>query len=194
MAQVDGVGGGGGGVGRCRGRGGARVLARWGGACGLLGRAGLAVPSDVPGWVCGLDCHAADGVLRQLVLLAQAGDREALLAVLACLRPGLLALAKRAGVALDDVLGEAAVVVLEFPATRRQRVRSAQGAPGRRPIVRGSRCWLPVLLELDELGRAGCRDFARSANLACSGSTAGSGPGSSSCRWRSRVRRCGEGR
>jgi hypothetical protein len=64
----------------------------------------------------------ADVVLRSLVGHAQGGDELASLVVLACLRPGLLSLARRADLRIDDVVAEAAVVVLEARLDGRRRV------------------------------------------------------------------------
>jgi hypothetical protein len=98
------------------------LLVSWGEACPLIADAGLRGPSDVPGWVWTLAPEVADEVLRALVGLAQRGDELAGLVVLVCLRPGVRALAGQGGLAVDELVSELAVVVLEFPLGRRRSV------------------------------------------------------------------------
>jgi DNA-directed RNA polymerase specialized sigma24 family protein len=69
-----------------------------------------------------LSPHEADAVLRRLVSLAQAGDQTAALTVIACLRPGLCSLAGGLKVGMDEIVSEAALVLLRFSRTRRQRI------------------------------------------------------------------------
>jgi DNA-directed RNA polymerase specialized sigma24 family protein len=91
--------------------------------CSLFGRAEVvAVPADVPAWVWTLSPHEADAVLRRLVSLAQAGDQTAALTVIGCLRPGLCSLAGGLKVGMDEIVSEAALVLLRFSRTRRQRI------------------------------------------------------------------------
>jgi hypothetical protein len=97
-------------------------MAAWAGGCSLLAGAGLSAPSEVPGWVWGLGLEDADRVLRALVGLAQSGDDLAVLTALACMRPGVCALAGATGVPIDDVVSELTAVVLEFPLARRRSV------------------------------------------------------------------------
>ena len=104
------------------GRRGRRVIERWGDRCPPLADAGLGEPGEVPAWVWSLDPGDADVVLRVLVEQAQAGDAVAATAVLACLRPGICALAVRTGMAADEIVSEAAVAVLRFPVARRASV------------------------------------------------------------------------
>lgn len=107
---------------RLRGRRGREVVARWVKSCPALADAPIAVPGEVPAWVWGTDRATADRVLRCLVELAQSGDEVAVTAVLACLRPGLCALASRIGAPLDEVVSEATFAVYEFPWRRRRTV------------------------------------------------------------------------
>jgi hypothetical protein len=107
---------------RLRGARGREVVARWAKACPALAELAVEVPGEVPAWVWGMEGVAADRVLRGLVGLAQAGDEVAVLAVLACLRPGLCGLAGRVGVPVDEVVSEATFVVFEFPYRRRRTV------------------------------------------------------------------------
>lgn len=98
------------------------ILDRWGRACPLLARAGLASPRDIPSWVWSLRPCDASRVLRMLVEQAQDGDAVAVAVVLACLRPGICALAARTCLSVDEVLSEVAVEVLRFPVVRRASV------------------------------------------------------------------------
>ncbi len=107
---------------RLRGASGREVVARWAKACPVLAELRVAVPGEVPPYVWGMERPAADRVLRCLVGLAQAGDEVAVAAVLACLRPGLCAVAGRIGVPVDEVVSEATFVVFEFPYRRRSTV------------------------------------------------------------------------
>jgi len=105
---------------RLRGARGRAVIVRWAHLCPSLAQ--VATPVNVPGWVWGLERSAADEVLRCLVELAQGGDEVAVSVVLACLRPGLCAMAGRTGVPMDDLVSEATLVVFEFPFQRRRTV------------------------------------------------------------------------
>lgn len=107
---------------RLRGARGAEVVAGWSKDCPALADAAVTAPAEVPAWVWRLERSEADRVLRVLVELAQAGDEAAVLTVLACLRPGLCALAGRIGVPVDEVVSEATFVVFEFPFARRRTV------------------------------------------------------------------------
>jgi hypothetical protein len=109
-------------LGQVRGRQGRRVLEGWARRCPMLGRAAVSAPGEVPSWVWTLDRHHADVVLRNLVDLAQAGDQHAVLAVLACLRPGLCSLVTSLRVGMDEVMSEAGLVILTLPRTRRRRI------------------------------------------------------------------------
>lgn len=118
------------------GRLGQRVLERWERACPLLGSGGLRSPRDLPKWVWSLGRDDADRVLRMLVAQAQAGDAAAVAAVLACLRPGLFALAVRTGLSVDEVLSEVALGLLRFPLARRASVAGQLLLDARRVIGR----------------------------------------------------------
>lgn len=118
------------------GRRGRVVLLRWGGQCPLLAAAGLGLPADVPSWVWSLAPGDADEVLRMLVEQAQMGDPVATAAVLACLRPGLCALAGRTGLSVDEVASEVAFGVLRFPVARRASVAGQLLLDARRSIGR----------------------------------------------------------
>lgn len=104
------------------GRRGGRFMGEWRRACRSLEAAGLRSPGDVPRWVWGLERGAADDVLRVLVGFAQEGDEAAVAVVLACLRPGLLALVARTGESIDDLVTETAARILDYPLDRRARV------------------------------------------------------------------------
>lgn len=109
-------------LGRVRGGRAVEVMAGWSKHCPALAGAELSAPSEVPAWMWRTDHSKADRVVRCLVGLAQSGDEVAVLTVLACLRPGLCALAGRIGVPMDEVVSEATFVVFEFPYRRRRTV------------------------------------------------------------------------
>lgn len=98
------------------------TMRRWSRACPLLASAKATHPSDVPSWVLDQPRDEANQAIASLVRLAQDGDQAALLTVILCLRPGLLKLAWRLPVSLDDIIAEATIRVLEFPVARRRNI------------------------------------------------------------------------
>jgi hypothetical protein len=107
----------------CGLRAGRDRLAAWADVCPSLRVGGVRRPHEVPEWLWGRCPAEQDRVLRVLVRFAQDQEDElALLVVIACLRPGLLRLARTTGLPVDDVVAEATARVLEFPVRRRNRV------------------------------------------------------------------------
>lgn len=100
----------------------AAALRRWSATSPLLATSALSASSEVPVWVWGLRRKDADDVVRVLVRHAQADDEAAVLAVLVCLRPGLVKLGSRLPVPLDDVVNEAVVQILSVRLEARRRV------------------------------------------------------------------------
>lgn len=104
---------------RISGRRCAAVLDRWRQRQPVLAVPEVRSLAELPGWVWAQRYARADQVVRCLVALAQDGEQLAALLVIACLRPGLCALARRMHVDTDDVVPELTLAVLEFPLDRR---------------------------------------------------------------------------
>jgi hypothetical protein len=98
-----------------------RTLTRWRAACPELRATSLAHPSHLKPWL-RQQPASADQVLAHLVRQAQQGDSTALLAVLACLAPGMRTLAARTGNKVDEIVSEVALGVFDFPVDRRSSI------------------------------------------------------------------------
>ena len=98
------------------------VLNRWRGFCPDLADADIDAPTELRAWVHRLPTERADRVLRHLVLAAQQQDAAALLAVIACLAPGIRALAARATITCNEAVSEVAVGILDYPVERRNSI------------------------------------------------------------------------
>lgn len=99
-----------------------RTMMRWRATCPALHAAGLARPSQVRAWLGQMPPPATDGILAHLVRHAQGGDDAAVLVVLACLGPGIRALAHRTGSTVDEIVSEVTVRLLDFPVDRRTSI------------------------------------------------------------------------
>jgi hypothetical protein len=105
-----------------RGRAAQRTIIRWASACPELSVSGLRSPGQIVGWMRRLPTDRADRVLGRLVGHAQRNDHAALLAVLACLAPGIRSLAARMAANLDEVVSEVTLGILVYPVDRRSSV------------------------------------------------------------------------
>jgi hypothetical protein len=105
---------------RPAGREGRVAVRSWAARCPELLAAGVVEPGEIPGWLS--ERGASSDLFRVLVEFAQAGDPVALSTLLVSLAPGLCALAGRVRVPVDEVVSEAASVVLDFPFARRRTV------------------------------------------------------------------------
>ena len=124
-------------VGRTQGR---AALDRWRDACGgELAGAPIEAASELPGWLRTRTAATANRVLGRLVLCAQGGDQLALVAVLACLAPGVRSLAAKARVGVDEALSEVAVGVLDFPVERRTAIAGGLLLDARNRLWRAER-------------------------------------------------------
>jgi hypothetical protein len=108
---------------RLVGRGpGQAALARWRISCPDLAAAPIDTAAELPAWLRSQPASTANRVLGSLVAAAQDGDHLAVVAVLACLAPGIRGLARHAGLGVDETLSEVAVGLLDFPVERRTSV------------------------------------------------------------------------
>jgi hypothetical protein len=98
------------------------TLERWRAHCPALVDAPISAPCQLKAWLRRLPTEEADAVLRGLVAAAQERDPAALLAVVACLAPGIRALARRAHVTVEEAVSEVALRVLDYPYVRRRAV------------------------------------------------------------------------
>jgi hypothetical protein len=115
------------------------TMAQWRDACADLAGAPLNGPRDLQAWLRSRPATQADAVLRGLVTLAQKGDAVALLAVVVCLAPGIRALARRTGIAVDEAMSEVTLGILEYPVERRQSVAGGLLLDARNRLGRAAR-------------------------------------------------------
>lgn len=98
------------------------VLDRWRASCPELADAPVTSPAGIRAWARRLPTSTADRLLAQLVALAQRGDEDALLVVVACLEPGLRSLAARTGISVDEAVSEITLGILTYPVERRTSI------------------------------------------------------------------------
>lgn len=116
-----------------------RAMVRWRATCPELHAAGLRSPSQLPTWLRGLPTRTADAVLARLVRHAQNGDGTALVAVLACLAPGIRNVASRTPNGIDEVISEVTLGVLHYPVERRSSVAGGLLLDARNRLHRAAR-------------------------------------------------------
>jgi hypothetical protein len=115
------------------------VVDRWRAGCSDLSAAPGTTPAELPGWLRGEPAETANRVLGHLVGRAQSGEQLALVVVLACLAPGIRALAGRTGVRVDEVVSEVTVGAMTFAVERRTSVAGGLLLDARNRLGRAAR-------------------------------------------------------
>jgi hypothetical protein len=102
--------------------GGHAALERWRTGSPELTAAPITAAAELPGWLHTQPTTTANRILGHLVTRSQHDDQLALVAVLACLAPGIRSLAAKARVRVDEALSEVTIGILGFPVHRRTSI------------------------------------------------------------------------